>query len=349
MMGKVITLAVLFVLALAFMGTLSLSGLDAPSQDSSGPLALVVASGLATPSYHDPIADWQRIGHRDYVRGNGFDDCLGCHYPPEHCNQCHTYVGGAPIIPTMTPNPAATMTPTPVEQSGVPKGSVITILVDEQRKRWMAVLPDAYADLTPPFSLADEDAISQGRVRYMSDGCALCHGPKGDGQGAFSQGLDPKPIDFTDAALMSRLSNDYLFWRLSEGGTDAPFLSSMPSWKNMFTEDERWQLVAFLRSKIPMEELLAAKAQEESSKQLGLQMLLANGCMGCHMYDDLGGTVGPQLDDVGSRIDAEQIRQSIVDPTAVLTEGFTDLMPQDYGEKISAEDLDILVNFLAGP
>ena len=45
---------------------------------------------------------------------------------------------------------------------------------------------------------------------------------------------------------------------------------------------------------------------------------------------------------------ADFIRQSIVDPSAIITEGYPDgLMPQDFADQMTPEELDAVVEFLA--
>jgi mono/diheme cytochrome c family protein len=60
--------------------------------------------------------------------------------------------------------------------------------------------------------------------------------------------LDPKPASLADTQMMADLSEGYLFWRVSEGGTFEPFNSVMPTWKGILSEDERWQVISFIRT-----------------------------------------------------------------------------------------------------
>ncbi len=81
----------------------------------------------------------------------------------------------------------------------------------------------------------------------------------------------------------------------------------------------------------------------------GKQIFIAQGCGGCHALSAAGtnGTTGPDLDEALKGKDAAFIRESIVDPDAQITEGFQPgLMPKDYGEKLSDQDLSDLVAFL---
>ncbi len=75
------------------------------------------------------------------------------------------------------------------------------------------------------------------------------------------------------------------------------------------------------------------------------------GCGSCHALSDAGteAAVGPDLDKVlaGDHADADHVRESIVNPNAEITEGYQpNVMPQDYEERLSGEELDALVTYL---
>ena len=70
-------------------------------------------------------------------------------------------------------------------------------------------------------------------------------------------------------------------------------------------------------------------------------------CLTCHAMDSKDILVGPGLVDVGERLTAEEIRESILDPNAVLVEGFPPAMPADFGAKMTVNELQMIVNFLA--
>lgn len=72
-------------------------------------------------------------------------------------------------------------------------------------------------------------------------------------------------------------------------------------------------------------------------------------CGSCHTYEAAGSTqtLGPDLDEVLQGKDANQIAEQIVNPDSEITEGFPDnLMPEDYGQKLSEKQLSDLVAFL---
>ena len=70
-------------------------------------------------------------------------------------------------------------------------------------------------------------------------------------------------------------------------------------------------------------------------------------CSSCHAMDSADALVGPGLVDVGARLEIDEIRQSILDPNAVVAEGFPPAMPTDFAEKMTVKELEMIVSFLA--
>jgi hypothetical protein len=82
----------------------------------------------------------------------------------------------------------------------------------------------------------------------------------------------------------------------------------------------------------------------------GKEVFAQRGCETCHALADAGSTaeVGPNLDEALQGQDAAFIQESIVEPDAVVAEGFSpDLMPENYGEQLSEQELADLVAYLA--
>lgn len=76
----------------------------------------------------------------------------------------------------------------------------------------------------------------------------------------------------------------------------------------------------------------------------------ATACGACHQLADAGtaGQTGPDLDKVLAGKDAAFIEKSITDPDAEIAAGFqAGIMPRDYGDTLSAEELKALVTYLA--
>ncbi len=82
----------------------------------------------------------------------------------------------------------------------------------------------------------------------------------------------------------------------------------------------------------------------------GAQVFANNGCGGCHTLAEAnsGGVTGPDLDEALAGQSLPMIHESIVDPNKVLAKGYPpNVMPQNYGEIITSEQLDQLVQYLA--
>lgn len=109
--------------------------------------------------------------------------------------------------------------------------------------RHHATIPADYSGLQNPVA-ADEESIARGAEIYQTN-CITCHGDEGMGDGPGSVGLDPAPAPVAHTSRM--MADDYLFWRISEGGVLAPFNSAMPSWKAALDEETRWDVINYLR------------------------------------------------------------------------------------------------------
>lgn len=72
------------------------------------------------------------------------------------------------------------------------------------------------------------------------------------------------------------------------------------------------------------------------------------GCAACHSLESSDVLLGPSLQNIGSRLSVEEIRQGIIDPEAVIPEGFTGgVMPATFAEQITAKEMEMMVQFLA--
>ena len=71
-------------------------------------------------------------------------------------------------------------------------------------------------------------------------------------------------------------------------------------------------------------------------------------CASCHAFKAAGSTanVGPDLDEALQGKDAQFIIESITNPSAEIAPGFQDIMPKDYGTKLTQQQLADLVAFL---
>ena len=95
-------------------------------------------------------------------------------------------------------------------------------------------------------------------------------------------------------------------------------------------------------------------AEVPADAPLGLKLFVAGkgdaqSCGSCHTLGAARtqATTGPDLDSVLEGQSAQEIEKAIVDPSAELTSGFSDVMPKDYGEAFTAAELRELAEYLA--
>lgn len=77
-------------------------------------------------------------------------------------------------------------------------------------------------------------------------------------------------------------------------------------------------------------------------------------CAACHTTSGDAVIVGPPLAGIADRAETRiagmdgraYIEQSILDPGAYINEGYNDLMPKTFGQILSPEEFNALVDFL---
>jgi mono/diheme cytochrome c family protein len=102
---------------------------------------------------------------------------------------------------------------------------------------------DAQSTVTP-----DSKVIDEGRALYLKN-CGACHGPDGLGDGDAGQSLSPSPAVLAFMITRPIAVDRYLLWSISEGG--AQFGSQMPAFKKKLTQQEIWDIVAYMRAGFP--------------------------------------------------------------------------------------------------
>ena len=86
----------------------------------------------------------------------------------------------------------------------------------------------------------DFNSVKAGKKLY-SQLCAVCHGPKGKGDGMAGAGLTPKPTNLTSDDIQSQ-SDGAIFWKITLGR--AP----MASYKDILPEKQRWQIINYIKT-----------------------------------------------------------------------------------------------------
>ncbi len=151
------------------------------------------------------------------------------------------------------------------------------------------------AELTNP-RMSPED-VAAGARTFRSH-CATCHGIRGEGGvgpalagGRFFHGG-------TDEALLNNISNGI-------PGTEMAGL--------FYSPDRVWQIIAYIRS-------LNQNSRPAAAGDIaaGGALFQSKGCVRCHRIQGEGGRLGPSLTSIGKSRSPENLRDSIVNPNAVV-------------------------------
>ncbi len=226
------------------------------------------------------------------------------------------------------------------------------------------------AELEVTVETDTETLIEMGETLVAGKGgCLLCHKVSEQGN---TRGPDLRAVGRRAAARKPGLSAEaYLRESLIEPGAYVVEEFAAPGGLTIMTAADRppadfsatelKATIAYLQSlggeitvEITAEDVAAAAAKKQKpppaqDTRPGAALVTTHGCIACH---DVTGTVrlvGPPLTNVKERLSAAKIRESIVDPNAVIAEGFPPgLMLKDFAETIPGDELDQLVSYLSG-
>jgi mono/diheme cytochrome c family protein len=221
-----------------------------------------------------------------------------------------------------------------------------------------------------------EDLVRAGDHLYHgAGGCMACHGlgvraPRllDDDRGAGLIG------ERCDDRVPGMTCKEYLWESMVEPGAYVVdgFQDIMPDARRTLSDAQIWAIVAFLQSQggevtVDADDIDLGEAPAPTSPGSAagagtspttpeasrdpMTMLEQHACLACHALGGEGGTIGPPLDGLGERRSHEQIRRAILNPLADTVPGYEAVagtMPTDYGQKLTAGQLEALVLFLAG-
>ena len=85
------------------------------------------------------------------------------------------------------------------------------------------------------------EAIDAGKATYQKN-CAVCHGPKGLGDGPAAFTLTPRPFNL-QVHVPQHAPGEIFYW-ISDGVAS----TTMPAWKDQLSETERWELIRYLQA-----------------------------------------------------------------------------------------------------
>lgn len=105
------------------------------------------------------------------------------------------------------------------------------------QKNWS--VPEYTKGLKNPFA-GNLAATAEGKEIYRQM-CVLCHGVTGKGNGEAGLSMDIKPANFLALKDIQNETDGEIFWKITVGKPP------MSSYDELLTEDQRWQLVNYIR------------------------------------------------------------------------------------------------------
>jgi putative copper export protein/mono/diheme cytochrome c family protein len=119
--------------------------------------------------------------------------------------------------------------------------------------------PTTYRRPAVPYHAA---SVSAGARLYRTH-CAVCHGETGRGDGPAASALSRRPADLTAKHTADHTAGD-LFWWLTHGIEDSP----MPGFADRLTEEDRWDVINFLRALAASEQARALRPVADPTPRL---------------------------------------------------------------------------------
>lgn len=228
-----------------------------------------------------------------------------------------------------------------------------------------SVVPE---DVSFSADVTEEELVAAGEELYQSAGCTTCHGLEdrapdllAGGEGPIGQRCATRVEGQDCKTYLSESITDPQAY-IVEGGFDPMVFAA-----SLYSPAQIWALVAFLQAQGGEVTVTGADiAEAEQTAAAAGPAVGAGGattaatdpreimrstlCFGCHTLGDEGVAVGPPFDGMASRIDADRIRRSVLDPGGEAAEGYEHLlgsMPPNLADLLTARQLEILVQFLS--
>lgn len=216
--------------------------------------------------------------------------------------------------------------------------------------------------------VTEAELVAAGEELYRGGaGCVTCHGLEDrapnlltdhDGEGPIGarcatrvEGQDCKTYIYESIV-------DPSAYVVGEGFDPMVFAASL------YSSSQIWAMVAFLQAQggevtVTGDDVVASEGEAPTTSGAAgpatasadpVEIMRNTLCFGCHLLGDEGVEVGPPFDGMGSRLDAEYIRRSILDPSREAAEGYEQLlgsMPPNLADLLTARQLEIIVAFLS--
>lgn len=193
--------------------------------------------------------------------------------------------------------------------------------------------------------------------------CSPCHGIKGQGIEGRAPNINSAHFFDPDGRLTELGYQGSLesYVKLTVAGgrpaqsTSGPWAENMPTWSvdygGPLRNDQVDSVVTFVMSwaeSAPEAGAEPTPIPGDTPEERGENLFQAMGCIGCHIVEGEGGGVGPELTNIYAEKGEDYVRQSILIPNVVIAEGYPEnVMPQNFGERLSDENLNDLIAYLA--
>lgn len=201
----------------------------------------------------------------------------------------------------------------------------------------------------------DEPDLVNGKALFIGEGtCGSCHvleraGTMGTQGPSLDEAFGPARQDGLGEQTIQGVVQEQI-GNVRKG-------SIMP--EDLVTGEDARDVAAYVAkvAGVPGEDMGALATAGLAEATSGDQIFTAAGCGSCHTFAPAGttGDIGPSLDELTQAAEAanadpaDYSKESIEDPDAVIADGFeAGVMPTNYGEQLTPEQIDILVEYLLG-
>ena len=219
-------------------------------------------------------------------------------------------------------------------------------------------------------NVSAEELTSSGEALFNgAGGCLACHGL---GERAPNLLTDHDRTGTIGVRCANRVAAEdcktYVYSSMVDPGAYLVegFEPIMPDVRSQLSNAQIWALVAYLQSvggevTVTGADIMATDDGSGTAAPTAgapatasadpLEIMRANACLVCHLFNGEGEVtqIGPPFDGIGARVDADYIRESILDPAAGTSEGFEEVsgaMPPIFGNQLTASQLEAVVQFL---
>jgi putative heme-binding domain-containing protein len=145
------------------------------------------------------------------------------------------------------------------------------------------------------------EVVAAGRAAFNRT-CTACHGVNGsDGERAPALVGDRRFFRLSERALYDAIENGI-------AGT------GMPAMGKSMENDDIWRIVVFIRAMRGSASDTDVTGNAEHGKEI---FAGKGGCSKCHTIDGEGGTIGPDLSDVGAEVTLNHLRDALTTETPI--------------------------------